>query len=671
MRSALLLVGFAAAAASYTQLWLNYTLLSRPYRASLNLSSLSCARAPGPLCGELRRGLAGLLGAVPAGGSGVALMVALPAGAPTAPAWPPSPALEGFSITVGADRSISLAAASLQGALYGAWRLLALLQREAPSLLAPGVAEASAPAAPLRMWDLWDNLDGSVERGYAGRSVLYPLGSADPTRVADFARLLSSMGINTVVLSNVNACGAGNERVLSAASLALLAPLVGTFYAYGVHSLVAPCWTSPQTVGGLNTSDPRDARVAAWWAAKVAEVRGTLPPGAFRGLLFKGDTEGQPGPGKYNMTELEGANFFARLLAPASAIVVWRAFSHPPNGRNLPVDQALFQFARFAGWDGNTLPNVVLQTKNGPYDFQVREPVHSLFGALPRTNMVLEFEAAPEYLGQDVHAMALPLQWGTYLAFDLCGGGGGDTTLGGVVSRGNYSGMAAVSNLGADENWSGHALNAVNAFGFGRLAWAPAAPPLATVVREWAELTFPGSQPAAVDDVVALLGDTWAAYENFTAPLGVGFVCAGNHYGMDPAGRQDYINASRTHVGYGRGVGGYAATYNGLAREAFSSLPACPEELLLSFWNVPYTHVLQGPRYGGLSVLQWIYASHSAGAAATAGFVGRWAALRRGLAMDPAAFAGVEALLEQAARDAAAFSATMIGFFANASGVPP
>ena len=659
----------SVSASNYSQLWLNFTLVSPAYRAALNLGPLSCA-LPGPLCGDLRRGLAGLLGAPPAGGGGggVSLTVALPAGAPTAPAWPPSPALEGYSIAVGADRAITLAAASLQGALYGAWRLLALLQREAPALLAPGVAEASTPAAPLRMWDLWDNLDGSVERGYAGRSVLYPLGSADPARVADYARLLSSMGINAVVLSNVNACGAGNERILAAASLAQLAPLAGAFFAYGVHSLLAPCWTSPQTVGGLNTSDPRDARVAAWWAAKVAEVGGALP--GFRGLLFKGDTEGQPGPGVYNMSELEGANFFARLLAPTPAIVVWRAFSHPPNGKNMPLDQALYQFNRFAGWDGHALPNVVLQTKNGPYDFQAREPVHSLFGALPHTNVVLEVEATPEYLGQDVHAMALPLQWASYLAFDLCGGGGGDTTLGGVVSRGAFSGMAAVSNLGADENWSGHALNAVNAFGFGRLAWAPAAPP-AALLREWAELTFPGSQPAAVEGVVALLGDTWEAYENFTSPLGVGFVCAGNHYSMDPAGRQDYINASRTHVGYSRGTGGYAATYNGRAREAFSSLSTCPEELLLSFWNVPYAHVLQGPRYGGRSVLGWIYASHAAGAAAAAGFVGRWAALQGGLAMDPAAFAGVAALLAQAARDAAAFSATVVGFFANTSGIPP
>ena len=401
---------------------------------------------PGPLCGELRAGLTGLLGALPGGGR--ALTVALPAGAPLLPSWPPSPSLEGYNITVGAD-GVSLSSASLQGALYGAWRLLALVQAEAPSLLSPGVAEESTPRAALRMWDLWDNLDGSVERGYAGASILYPLGKADPARVTDFARLLSSMGINAIVLDNVNACGNGNERVLDTPSLQLLAPIAGTFYAYGVHALLVPCWTSPQTVGGLNTSDPRVPEVTAWWSAKIGEASTAFPAGAFRGLLFKGDTEGQPGPNTYNLTELWGANYFGALLAPASAIVVWRAFSHPPNGRTMPVDQALFQFQRFAGWDGNTRPNVVLQPKNGPYDFPARGPVHALFGRLPRTNVIVELEVTLEYLGQNKHAVALPPQWATYFAFDLGTPPGAtpvnDTTLAGVVGRGTYSGVAGVS----------------------------------------------------------------------------------------------------------------------------------------------------------------------------------------------------------------------------------
>jgi alpha-glucuronidase len=672
----------AAPTPASSQLWLNYSTVSASFRAALSLTSLSCA-LPGPICGELHAGLTSL-GFLSGSGGGRALSVVLsPAGAPTAPAWPPSPTLEGYSISIGAeDRALFLESSSLQGALYGAWRLLALVQREAPSLLAPGVAEASTPSSPLRMWDLWDNLDGSVERGYAGRSVLYPLGSADPKRVADLARLLSSMGLNAIVLNNVNACGNGNQALLSSPNVKLLAPLAAAFYAYGLHSVLVPCWSSPETVGGLNTSDPRSAAVSAWWAAKIAEVRGAFPPGAFRGLLFKGDTEGQPGPGVYNLTELFGANYFGALLGKAEdAIVIWRAFSHPPGGRDMPLDQALFQFNRFKDWDGATLPNVALQTKNGPFDFQVREPVHSLFGALPRTNLILEVEATPEYLGQDVHAIALPLQWATYLSFDLCGGcavrggasgGGGDSTLGGVVSRGAFSGMAAVSNFGAQAGWTGHALNAGNALGFGRLAWAPRSPPLG-VVQEWAELTFPGSAPQAIAGLVGLLGDTWGAYENFTASLGWGFAAGGNHYSMDPADRKDYTNATASSVGYSRGVGGYAATYQGQARADFSSLDACPEELLLAFWTVPYSHVLRGARFGGLTVLQWIYSSHAAGAAASAGFVERWGALTAsgGLKGDPGVLADVAARLTQAARDAADFSQTIVGFFSNLTKVPP
>ena len=667
-----LLWGSPSPAAS--QLWLNYTAVSASFRAALNITSLSCS-LPGPICKELQEGLAGL--GFPSGSApgGRALTVVLPAGAPTAPAWPPSPLLEGYRITTGEDLALTLESSSLQGALYGAWRLLALVQREAPSLLAPGVAEASTPSSPLRMWDLWDNLDGSVERGYAGRSILYPLGSADPRRVADLARLLSSMGMNAIVLDNVNACGNGNQALLASSNLKLLAPLAATFYAYGLHSFLVPCWSSPETVGGLNTSDPRSAAVTAWWAAKIAEVGSAFPPGAFRGLLFKGDTEGQPGPGVYNLTELFGANYFGGLLGGAEdGLVIWRAFSHPPGGRDMPLDQALFQFNRFAGWDGATLPNVALQTKNGPFDFQVREPVHALFGALPRVNLILELEAAPEYVGQDTHAMALPLQWATYLAFDLCGGcsSGGDSTLAGAVSRGAFSGMAAVSNFGASAGWTGHALNAVNSLGFGRLAWAPRTPPLG-LLQEWAELTFPGSAPQATAGLVALLGDTWAAYENFTASLGWGFACGGDHYHMDPAQRHDYTNASATSVGYGRGTGGYAAAYRGQARADFSALDTCPEELLLAFWTVPYSHALRGARYGGLTVLQWIYSSHAAGAAASAGFVGRWGALTAsgGLRGDPGVLADVAARLALAAKDAAAFSQVVVEYFATLTGIPP
>ena len=718
----------SAAATPYSQLWLSYLPVSPRFAAALPITSLSCGPAPPatPLaraCEELLAGLASMLNrsialAPPAAAT---LVVALPAGAPTAPAWPPSPALEAFSIAVGADNATTISAPSAHGALHGAWHLLRLVQREDATLLAPGAVAASAPAAPLRVWDLWDNLDGSVERGYAGPSIVYPLRQASPQRYTDFARLLSSVGLNAITWDNVNACGAGNEALLESANLALLAPLAAAFYSYGISSLLTPCWASPQAAGGLNSSDPADPAVEAWWRAKVGEAAalfgrrggGGGEEGAFKGFLFKGDTEGQPGPGEYNLTELQGANFMGALLQPVGAICVWRAFSHPPGGKDMPLDQALYQFQRFRGWDGAALPNVVVQTKNGPFDFQVREPVHALFGALPRVSLILELEVTPEYLGQNKHLVGLPAQWATYLAFDLGsssgnsssssgnsssssssssgslgaghgGGCAGGTTLAGVVAGGPrcnpYSGMAGVSNFGAAANWTGHILHAANAFGFGRLAWAPTAPPLG-VLGEWAAVSFPGSAPGAADAVATLLAEGWTAYENFTASLGWGFVAGGDHYDMDPAMRTDYTNATKERVGYQRAApGAYGAMYNGAAAAAFLSLDACPEELLLSFWNLPYTHRLRGARYGNLTVLGWIYASHAAGARAALGFASAWRALAGSLNLRAWAVGGltqaavaaeVAARLDEGARSAATFAGAVTAYFAQLTGVPP
>ena len=706
----------------WAPMWLSSTPVSAAFRAKLPWTHLSCGAAaapppPGPLqraCQELARGLSGLLarnvsvaavaGAGAAADASVVSVVVTGPAAPSTPVWPPSPALESYALAVAADGSVQLTSPSAHGALYGAWRLLSLVRREAAPLLVPGVAEAATPGAPLRMWQLWDNLDGSVERGYAGSSIFYPLrAGADLRRATDYARLLSSVGVNAISWDNVNACGAGNEQLLAAANLALLAPIAAIFYDYGIHSLLVPCWTTPQTVGGLNSSDITQSWVATWWAAKAREVAAALPGGAFRGLMFKGDTEGQPGPNDDNITELAGANFFGGLLAPIGAICIWRAFSHPPGGRDMPVDQALYQFERFAPFENATLPNVVLQIKNGPFDFQAREPVHALFGRLPHVSVVLELEVATEYLGQEVHLAALPFQWESYLGFDLGtqpgasarggdggdggGGGGGeicasaaDTTLAGVVGGGPlcnpYSGVAGVSNLGSFANWTGHVLGgSLNTFGFGRLAFKPSAA-AADIAAEWAAATLAGSDASALAEVTDMLAASWPAYENVTSSLGWGFVCAGNHYDMDPASRVDYTNASRTHVGYDRAGGGYADCYNGAVAAAFKDLDACPEELLLAFHNVPYTHTLRGAAFGGLSVAGWIAASHAAGAASSRGFADRWRALAGGglnlsafvtaeTPSEEAVFEAVAARLSQGATSAATFASVVAEYFAG------
>jgi len=688
----LLLAAAMASPSNYSQLWLSYTPVSTPFAASLDYTTLSCgAGATGPspplqrACSELMRGLSSMLQRNftfgPAGPRG-AVVVALLAPASPLPAWPPAPALEAFTITVSADgTTTTVSSASAQGALYGTWRLLSLVQREAPALLVAGIVEASTPSSPLRIWDMWDNLDGSIERGYAGPSLVYPLSHTGPSqqqRYTDFARLLSSVGVNAIMWTNVNACGAGNTALLNTSTLQLLAPLAALFYSFGVHTLLTPCWTSPESVGGLNSSDPRDAHVGAWWSAKVAEATQLLP-GAFRGFLFKGDTEGQPGPARYNMSELEGANYFASLLGGVSRdhLCIWRAFSHPPGGRDMPIDQALFQYQRFVSWDGQTLPNLALQTKNGPFDFQVREPVHSLFAALGRTPLIAEFEVTPEYLGQDQHLVAMGWQWSSYFSFNL----GGGSTLADVVGMHKFSGVAGVSNFGASSAWTGHLLHAANTYGFARQAWDPRADPR-QVAMEWASASLPGSSQAALDTLVGgLLGRSWEAYENYTSSLGWGFSCAGNHYDMDLADRTDYTNATETTIGYSRGVeGGYGATYSGATASDFLNVSLCPEELLLAFHTVPYAHKLRGPRYGNLTVLQWIYASHAGGARTAREFVAGWESLEgqlnlsayaTGGATEADVFAAVAQRLQGGAASAAQFSASIIKYFTDLTGIPP
>lgn len=423
--------------------------------------------------------------------------------------------------------------------------------------------------------------------------------------------------------------------------------------------------------------------MTAWWLATLVQINAAWGGGKLRGFLFKGDTEGEPGPGLYNLTEQQGANYFGSLLNTTGGICIWRSFSHPPNGHDMPIDQALYQFERFAAWDANSTSNVVLQIKNGPYDFQVREPVHALLGALPRTSVILEIEVLPEYVGQNHHVTALPTQWSSYFNFDLGTPPGptgpcvaAPTTLAGVVGGGSwcnaYSGVAGVSNVGLDSNWTGHLLNGVNTFGLGRLGWAPELSAI-EVMQEWVGATFPGSTVGAAEALVALLGDTWEAYENFTASLGWGFICASDHYHMNPPLNVDYHNASSTRVGYDRGVAGaYGSKYNGDVASAFLSLDECPEELLLAFHNVPYSHALTGLRYGGLTVLNWIYASHAAGAAASAGFVSRWLSLAGQLRLrsyavggetEEEVFAQVTSRMIAGSADAAVFAQNVTDYF--------
>jgi len=623
-------------------------------------------------------------------------------------AWPPDPTRDSFRITTSHDSSnrddrssatpctTIITGASDVAVLYGVFRYLNLVRR---GRLTSDVKDA--PVTPLRVWNLWDNVSGSVERGYSGKSVFLwkDLPKMHP-RYVDYARLLSSVGVNAIVWNNVNACEHENQHILEKEYLLKLAPLAKLFSQYGLRTFLCPCFNSPVIVGKLDTADPLDSDVVAWWRKKVEGIVRHVP--SFRGFLVKADSEGEEGPMAYNRTEVDGANLFASVLdslpgvlppdddmggnggSGVPGVVFWRSFSHPDKDPTMPggkADQALAQVTRFAASDGSFLPNVVLQNKNGPFDFQVREPVHALFGTMPRTTQMVELQVTQEYLGQGKHVCHLPSQWKSYLDFDVTGGD--HVTMADIVTQGRggassggngfFGGVAGVSNIGDDPNWTGHEFAAANTYGFGRLAWNPTLS-AERVTREWVEATWAGADPHALKPLTALLLQSWEAFENYTAPLGVGFISGKDHYTPEPEHRFQYTNATKTRLGYDRGVeGGYGGTYNPAVAKIWESVETTPEELLLCFHNVPYSFELS-PERGGMSVLEYIYASHRAGAVTAKGFVETWEGLKDVIderAYGEGTYEVVTERLLFGAKEAERFADIVIDYFSQLTGVPP
>eukprot|EP00911_Craspedida_sp_UC1_P002819 UC1_evm1s2064 len=563
--------------------------------------------------------------------------------------------------------AITITAPFATGKLYGVFRLLQWMRQ--------GVNVTSmlpfydVPAIDMRTWDLWDNQDGTVERGYAGPSVFD--WSALPTlspRYSDYARILASVGINVVVLNNVNACSNGNEHVLSTDAITKRAPLSELLASYGIQTMVSACFASPILVGQLKTADPLDPGVVAWWSTKARQYKNITT--SFVGMLVKADSEGQPGPSKYNRTELQGANMLGAALALVNAVCVWRAFVHPPGDN--PGVQPRYQYDLFKPWDAQFDAHVSVQIKNGPFDFQVREPVDALFGQMPNTSLFLELEATQEYTGQAKHLVNLAPQWASYLAFDTMARRTTSTTAAATAtsmplssllpSSPHRSGMAAVSNLGSDPSWTGHPLSAVNTYAFGRLSWSPSLD-ATTVTKEWIRATW-SDAPQVLQPLSAMMMASWEVYENYTSPLGLGFVCAGNHYDMDLGHRQRQTNATKTHLGYDR-----AETYGRDYRNpTFVDLESCPETQLLTFHNVPYTHQLH--THHNVSLIQYIYSSHRAGAAAAEGFVREWTALLPDLGSHPEYNRTLQRL-QTGATDAGKFRDSVIKYFEGLTGILP
>jgi alpha-glucuronidase len=567
-------------------------------------------------------------------------------------------------------RVILIAGRDERGVLYGVFDLL---RRIALHRDLANIDESAAPYAPVRWTNEWNNLDGSIERGYAGRSIFFQGGHVveDLTRVRDYARILASVGINGCTVNNVNA----NPRVLSAEFLPELARLAGAFRPWGVRMSIAVDFSSPKALGDLDTFDPLDSRVIAWWKSKVDEIYRAIPD--LGGFVLKADSEGRLGPSAYGRTHADAANMIARALKPHSGILLYRGFvyDHHMDWRNLKNDRARAAYDNFAPLDGKFDDNVIIQIKHGPIDFQVREPASPVFAALEHTNQAIELQITQEYTGQQRHLCYLAPMWKEVLDFDMRASGRSSPVkeiIAGRAFQRPLGGFVGVSNVGLDANWLGHDLAMANLYAFGRLAWNPNLS-AREIADEWTRLTF-GHDAPVVDTVLGLEMESWPAYENYTGPLGAGTLTDIIHVHFGPGiessernGWGQWHRADEHGIGMDRTVAtgtGYIGQYPKAITEQYESLENCPDELLLFMHHVPYTHVL----HSGKTVIQHIYDSHYRGAEEAQSFVDRWKLLRGRI--DDNRYRAVLARLTYQAGHAVVWRDAVCNWFFKISGIP-
>ena len=587
-------------------LWLRYQPLEQQWkdRYARQVTHFTAASRPTIIAAanELRRGFEGMLGydlvwretvmgdGAVVLGTGKSPLIA-PLGLPLAQLGP-----EGYlirSATIDGKRVTVIAANQDVGVLYGVFRFLKLMQTRQPL---DNLDISDAPKLKVRVLNHWDNLDRYVERGYAGQSIWdwqkLP-GYKDP-RYTDYARANASIGINGTVLTNVNA----NADVLRPEWLEKVKALADTFRPYGIKVYLTARFSAPIELGGLRTADPLDPQVAAWWKAKVDEIYRVIPD--FGGFLVKANSEGQPGPADYKRSHAEGANMFADALAPHGGVLMWRAFVYAAEN---PDDRHKQAYAEFQPLDGKFRDNVLVQVKNGAIDFQPREPFHPLFGSMPRTPLMMEFQITKEYLGFATHLAYLGTMWEEALQADTFRPAKGSTVaklLATPVEPGAATGMAGVANIGSDINWSGSQFDQANWYAFGRLAWDPDAR-AEPIARDWATLTW-GNDPAVTGPIVQMMMGSREAVVDYMTPLGLGHLMAtGHHYGPGPwisdLARPEwnpvyYHKADARGIGFDRTATGTNAVgqYAPQVAAQFGDLKRVPEKFLFWFHHVPWDY---------------------------------------------------------------------------------
>lgn len=664
MLAALLLPAGSAPVEDGHELWLRYRGLPKPTQTLAHARTIVHVEPASPTLqvavAELKRGVAGLTGREPASSARPAdgaLMLVTPANAPAGVDLPWAElGREGYalrSLKLG-GRAVTLIAANTDiGLLYGsfAWLRAASTGADLATL-----DQRSAPRIGLRLLNHWDNLDRTVERGYAGASIWdwWKLPDIRDARYVDYARANASLGINGTVLNNVNA----KADSLTAPFLAKAAALADVLRPYGIKVWLSARFSAPKELGGLKTADPLDPAVRAWWKAKANEIYQVIPD--FGGLLVKANSEGQPGPQDYGRHHADGANMLAEALAPHGGLVMWRAFVYAPDAS----DRAKQAFSEFQPLDGQFAANVIVQVKNGAIDFQPREPFHPLFGAMPKTPLALELQITKEYLGFSTHLVYLGP-----LFEEVLRARPDDTTVAQHVKA-----IAGVANIGSDRNWSGSHFDQANWYAFGRLAWDP---DLAAgrVAREWVQQTFT-SAPRAVDSIVAMMLASREAVVDYMTPLGLHHLMGtGHHHGpapwVDNLERADwnpvyFHRAGRDGIGFDRSPTGSnaVAQYAPDWAARLARPETTPEDWLLWFHHLPWDYRMAS----GRTLWAELVARYDRGVASVADMRSQWAALKGDI--DPERHADVAAHLAVQEAEARWWRDACIAYFQSASGLP-
>ena len=505
------------------------------------------------------------------------------------------------------------------GILYGVFHFLRLLQTHQPI---QQLNISSTPKIKLRLLNHWDNLNRTVERGYAGGSIWdwQRLPGYIDQRYIDYARANASIGINGTVLTNVNA----NAMVLTEAWLKKVALLAEVFRPYNIKVYLTARFSAPVEIGNLKTADPLNEEVRKWWKDKADEIYRLIPD--FGGFLVKANSEGQPGPQNYQRTHADGANMLADAVAPHGGIIMWRAFVYSSEQ---PEDRFKQAYNEFKPLDGQFRKNVLVQVKNGPIDFQPREPFHPLFGAMPQTPLMMEYQLTQEYLGFATHLVYLAPLFKEVLNADTHSKTGSTVAqiIDGTATSQSLTGMAGVANIGSDINWTGHPFGQANWYTLGRLAWDHTLTS-ATIANEWIRQTFTNKKPFVVQQLMLASREIMV---NYMTPLGLHHIMGyGHHYGPAPwynkASRADwnpvyFHKADSTGIGFNRTATGSnaLAQYQPAVRQQFENMATCPENFLLWFHHVPWDHKMRSGKtlweamcaayYSGVDSVRWMQRS--------------------------------------------------------------